>query len=132
MPKAIDSYKLFVATYPRDAAAWNNLANAYGIVGDFDQAAEGFKKTWEIAHWDNVAANNAAGTLMSTDKMAEAERYLKEALDQGGGDNVNYQNNAMVDDFVAGRPDWEKHIQWATGRPEGFLVEASASTLYLY
>ena len=30
LPKALQAYKLFVATYPRDAAAWNNLANAYG------------------------------------------------------------------------------------------------------
>ena len=33
LPKALQSYKLFVATYPRDAAAWNNLANAYGARG---------------------------------------------------------------------------------------------------
>ena len=131
MPKAIDSYKLFVATYPRDAAAWNNLSTAYGIVGEYEQAAEGFKKTWEIARWDNVAANNAAGTLLQIGRTAEAERYLKEAVDQGGVDNTNYQSNAMVDDFVSGRPDWEKHLQWAAGRPDGFLVEASAATFYL-
>src|SRR5207248_6583806 len=75
MPKAIDSYKLFVATYPRDAAAWNNLANAYGLVGDVEQALAGFEKTWEIAKWNNVAANNAAGTLIGTDRMQEGERY---------------------------------------------------------
>src|SRR5580700_2665307 len=54
MPKAIDSYKLFVATYPRDAAAWNNLASAYAGIGDLQQAAQDFVKTWEIAKWDNV------------------------------------------------------------------------------
>ncbi len=132
IPKAIDAYKLFVATYPRDAAAWNNLSTAYGLIGDFDQAAEGFKKTWEIARWDNVAANNAAGTLMQLNHMADGERYLKEALDQGGGDNPNYQGNAMLDDFIAARADWEKHIQWAAGRPDGFGLEASAATFYLY
>jgi len=132
MPKAIESYKLFVTTYPRDAAAWNNLATAYGFVGDFAQAAEGFKKTWEIARWDNVAANNAAGTLMAIDRMDEGRRYLKEAFDQGGGDNVNYQGNAMLDEFMSGRPDWEKHLQWAVGRPDGFGLEASTGTFYLY
>jgi len=130
--KAIDSYKLFVATYPRDAAAWNNLSTAYGIIGEFEQAAEGFKKTWEIARWDNVAANNTAGVLMALDRMAEAERYLKEAADQGGSDNVNYQGNAMLDDFLMGHSDWEKHVQWAAGRPEGFLLETSAGTYYMY
>jgi eukaryotic-like serine/threonine-protein kinase len=132
MPKAIDSYKLFVATYPRDAAAWNNLSTAYGFVGEFEKAAEGFKKTWEIARWDNVAANNAAGVLMQLDRFAEAERYLKEAADQGGSDNGNYHGVAIVDDLLAGRPDWEKHVQWAAGRPDGFMVESTSATLYLY
>ena len=132
LPKALESYKLFVATYPRDAAAWNNLASAYQTIGDFDQAATGFEKTWEIARWDNVAANNAAGTLLGIDKIKEGERYLKEALEQGGGDNTNYQANAMLDDLISGRPDWEKHVQWAANRPDGFIVQASAATLYLY
>src|SRR6202162_1712125 len=132
LPKALESYKLFVATYPRDAAAWNNLASAYQTIGDFDQAAAGFEKTWEIARWDNVAANNAAGTLLGIDRLQEGERYLKEALDQGGADNTNYQANAMLDDFLSGRPDWEKHVQWAANRPDGFIVQASAATLYLY
>ncbi|MGE5052620.1 MAG: protein kinase domain-containing protein [Acidobacteriota bacterium] len=132
MPKAIDSYKLFVATYPRDAAAWNNLSTAYGFVGDFEKAAEGFKKTWEIARWDNVAANNAAGVLMQIDRVAEAERYLKEAADQGGSDNGNYHGVAIVDDLLAARPDWEKHVLWAAGRADGFLVESTSATLYLY
>jgi serine/threonine protein kinase/Flp pilus assembly protein TadD len=132
MPKALDAYKLYVATYPRDAAAWNNLATAYGIIGDNDQAAAGFEKTWEIAKWDNVAAINAAGTLMGIDRTQEGERYLKEALDQGGSDNTNYQATAMLDDFVGGKPDWEKHVQWALGRPDGFLLQAGAATMYLY
>jgi tetratricopeptide (TPR) repeat protein len=68
---------------------------------------------------------------MTIDRMAEGERYLKEAFDQGGGDNGGYHGNAMIDDFLSGR-DWEKHIQWAAGRPDGFLLEANAATLYLY
>jgi tetratricopeptide (TPR) repeat protein len=130
LPKALQSYKLFVATYPRDAAAWNNLANAYGLVGDMEQALAGFKKTWEIAKWNNVAANNAAGTLIGMDRLQEGERYLKEAVDQGGSDDTNYHSNAMTDDFLSNRADWDKHLQWAAGRPDGFSIEAGAATIY--
>ena len=132
LPKALQSYKLFVATYPRDAAAWNNLANAYGLVGDMEQALAGFKKTWEIAKWNNVAANNAAGTLIGMDRLQEGERYLKEAVDQGGSDDTNYHSNAMMDDFLSNRPDWDKHVQWAAVRPDGFNVEAGAATDLLF
>ena len=132
MPKAIESYKLFVATYPRDAAAWNNLATAYQFVGDYEESAKDFKKTWEIARWDNVAANNAAGTLVQLDRLDEAQHYLKEAFDQGGGDNTNYQSNVMMLGMLTGKPDWEKPIQWAAGRPDGFVLEAGAGTLYMH
>jgi eukaryotic-like serine/threonine-protein kinase len=130
LPKALQAYKLFVATYPRDAAAWNNLANAYALVGDVEQALAGFQKTWEIAKWNNVAANNAAGTLIGMDRLQEGERYMKEAVDLGGSDDTNYHSNAITDDFLSNRPDWEKHLQWAAARPDGFNVEANAASIY--
>jgi serine/threonine protein kinase/Flp pilus assembly protein TadD len=132
LPKALESYKLYVATYPRDAQATNNLAQTYAYVGDFDQALEGFRKTWEIAKWDNVAANNVAGTLLSTDRIQEAERYLKEALEQGGGDDANYHGNLLLHDFQSGRPDWEKETQWASTQPAGFMVEFLAGNINFY
>ena len=132
MPKALQAYKLYVATYPRDAAAWNNLATTYASIGNFDEAAQDFAKTWEIAKWNNIAANNAAGTLMEINRLAEGERYLKEALEQGGSDDTNYHVNVMLDDFLSGRVSWEKELQWAAGRPDGFVLEASAGTFFMF
>jgi tetratricopeptide (TPR) repeat protein len=132
LPKALEAYKLFSATYPRDAAAWNNLAITYSNVGDLEEAAAGFEKTWEIAKWDNIAASNSASALVALDRLPEAARYLKEAKDQGGGDDVNFQSTALLLDFLSGRTDWESHIQWAANRPDGFSVEASAAAIYLF
>ncbi len=132
LPHALESFKLFVATYPRDAAAWNNLSTLYAGMGDFEKAVDGFKKTWEIARWDNVAADNVAGTLIALDRLAEGERYLKEAKEQGGGDDTNYQGNEMQADFLAGRPNWESHLQWAATRPDGFTVEATSANIYFF
>jgi tetratricopeptide (TPR) repeat protein len=129
LPKALESYKLYVATYPRDATALNNLAQTYVFVGEFEKALAGYEKTWEIAKWDNVAADNAAGTLLSLDRLPEAERYLKEALEQGGGDDVNYHGNLLLHDFQAGHADWEKELQWAAAQPAGFMVEILAGNI---
>jgi eukaryotic-like serine/threonine-protein kinase len=123
LPKTIESHKLYVATYPRDATALNNLAVAYANIGDFEQAAADFRKTWEMAKWDNVAATNTAATLLQIDRVQEAERYLKEALEQGGGSDVNYHSALLLNDFLAGRPDWEKEVQWATAQAAGFGVD---------
>jgi serine/threonine protein kinase/Flp pilus assembly protein TadD len=132
LPKALESYKLYVATYPRDATALNNLAQTYVYVGEFEKALTGYEKTWEIAKWDNVAADNAAGTLLSLDRIPEAERYLKEALEQGGGDDINYHGNLLLHDFQAGHSDWEKEMQWAAAQPAGFMVETLAGNINFF
>ena len=132
LPKALESFNLFVATYPRDAAAWNNRAIVYSEMGDNEHAALDFKKTWEIAKWDNTAAANAAGALVGLDRLQEADRYLNEALQQGGGSDINYQGTLMISEFLQGRPDWEKSVQWAAGRPDGFSIDAGAALIYFF
>src|SRR3984893_10687445 len=132
LPKALESYKLYVATYPRDATALNNLAQTYVFVGEFEKALTGYEKTWEIAKWDNVAADNAAGTLLSLDRITEGERYLKEALEQGGVDDINYHGNLLLHDFQAGHSNWEKEMQWAAAQPAGFMVETLAGNIKFF
>jgi serine/threonine protein kinase/Flp pilus assembly protein TadD len=132
LPKALESYKLYVATYPRDATALNNLSQTYISVGEMEKALAGYEKTWEIAKWDNVAADNAAGTLLALDRLPETARYLKEALEQGGGDDINYHGNILLYDFQSGRPDWEKELQWASTQPAGFMVESVAGNVNFF
>jgi len=129
LPKALETFRLFVDTYPRDAAAWNNMAIVYSSMGDFEKAGEDFKKTWEIAKWDNVAASNAGGTFLTIDRLDEGESYLKQAQEQGGGEDPNFRGNLMLSDYLRGR-DWEQQLQWAAARPDGFTVEATAAIFY--
>jgi tetratricopeptide (TPR) repeat protein len=132
LPKALESYKLYAATYPRDASALNNLAQTYLYVGEFEKGLAGYEKTWEMAKWDNVAADNAAGSLLSLDRLAEADSYLKQALAQGGGDDVNYHGNIILYNFQSGRSDWEKELQWAATQPAGYQVEAVAGNINFF
>ena len=131
LPKALDAYKLFSATYPRDASAWNNLAIVQSNLGNLEEGVQGFEKTWEIAKWNITAAANSAGALLALDRVPEAARYLKEAKDHGGGDDINYQGTAMVLEFMSGQP-WEGQIQWAASRPDGFSIDANAAMIYFY
>ena len=132
LPKSLEAYKLYASAYPRDAAALNNLATVYSAMGDMDEAVAGYKKAWEEAKWDNIAATNASGTLLQIDRVQEAEQYLKEALEQGGGDDVTYHTVALLRDFMAGQPDWLKQEQWATAHPSGFMIDATIGNIYFY
>jgi serine/threonine protein kinase/Flp pilus assembly protein TadD len=132
LPKSLEAYKLYASAYPRDAAALNNLASVYAGMGDFEQASQGFKKAWEEAKWDNIAATNTASILLQMDRAQEAERYLKEALDQGGGDDITYHTVSLLHDFIAGKPDWDKEQQWAAARPSGFMLDATAANINFF
>jgi serine/threonine protein kinase/Flp pilus assembly protein TadD len=129
LPKSLEAYKLYASTYPRDAAALNNLSSVYAAIGDLEQAAEGFKKAWQEAKWDNIAATNTASVLLQMDRIKEADQYLKEALEQGGGDDVTYNTVSLIRDFMAGLSDWEKHEQWASAHASGFTLEATAANI---
>jgi tetratricopeptide (TPR) repeat protein len=132
LPKALESYQLYASTYPRDANALNNLGSTYQAAGDSARAAANFVKTWEVAKWDTTAATNAAEEYLAIDRLGEAERYQKEALEQGGDDNVAFHLNAALDDFLSGRQDWTNEVQWAAPKPGGFLVEGAAGTINFF
>jgi hypothetical protein len=42
-----------------------------------------------------IGSEPSAVALLSLDRLPEAERYLKEALGEGGGDDVYYRSNAL-------------------------------------
>ncbi|HEV2114516.1 MAG TPA: protein kinase [Terriglobales bacterium] len=123
LAKALESYKLYASTYPRDANALNNLGSTYQAAGDFEHAADSFVKTWEAAKWDDTAATNAAQMFLALDRLADAERYQKESSQEGAGENTSYHANNVLYKFQSGRTDWETELQWAAPRPGGFVVE---------
>ncbi len=129
LAKALESYKLYASTYPRDANALNNLGSTYGAAGDFEHAADSFAKTWEAAKWDDTAATNAAEMFLALDRLVDAEHYQKESSQEGAGENTSYHVNNALYTFQSGRTGWEIELQWAAPRPGGFLVEGVAGNI---
>jgi tetratricopeptide (TPR) repeat protein len=132
LPKALESYKLYASTYPRDANALNNLGSTYQLSGDFEHAADSYVRTWEAAKWDNTAATNAAVAFLALDRLADAERYQKESLQEGAGENGAYHFNNALYLFQSGQPGWDAELQWAAPRPGGFIVEGGLGTINFF
>jgi serine/threonine protein kinase/Flp pilus assembly protein TadD len=133
LPKALEAYKLYASTYPRDAAALNNLATVYATMGQVDPAIQGYEKAWEEAKWDNIAATNTAQALLAVDRVQEAEQYLKEALGQGGGDDSSYHNSVLLLDFMTGRADFaQNQEQWASSHANGFTLDAIVGNINFF
>ena len=132
LAKALESYRLYASTYPRDANALNNLGSTYGAAGDFAHAGDSFVKTWEAAKWDDTAATNAAQMFLALDRLADAERYQKESSQEGASENTAYHVNNALYTFQSGRTGWEIELQWAAPRPGGFLLEGVAGNINFF
>jgi tetratricopeptide (TPR) repeat protein len=131
LPKALEIFKLYTTTYPRDSAAWNNFGIVYQYLGDFEKAASSFERSYQIAKWDVIGATNAAGTLLEIDNIPEAKHYLNEARVEGGMEDINSISMMMLFDFQTGNPDWRKEIALAAERQDGFILDQLASNASL-
>ena len=70
---------------------------------------------------------------MSMDRLPEAERYLKEAVEQGGSEvSTNYHVNVMQDEFLSGKPDWKNNCSGPRAVPMASFWKAQPQPSYLF
>ncbi|HET7840596.1 MAG TPA: tetratricopeptide repeat protein, partial [Terriglobia bacterium] len=78
--KGIETYELYKQTYPQDMVPWNNLANEYGQLGQYDKALENAKEAMRLApdvvnpYWLSASA------FMGMNRPDEAKAILQAAL----------------------------------------------------
>jgi eukaryotic-like serine/threonine-protein kinase len=70
--------------------------------------------------------------LLNLDLLQEADHYLQEVLNQGAGDDSDYHGVVMQADFLKGHADWNKQVQWAAGRADGYSIDATAGVIYFF
>ncbi len=78
--KGVEAYELYKQTYPQDMVPWNNLANEYGQLGQYDKALENAKEAMRLApdvvnpYW------LLASSYMGMNRLDEAKAVLQAAL----------------------------------------------------
>jgi eukaryotic-like serine/threonine-protein kinase len=132
-PKEIETYELWIKSYPRDSAPHLNMAIDYGILGQHEKAMEGYRKAFEM---DPSSQLNYAGVVrgfINNDRLDEAKQVLRRAFD-AGMDSVTLrtmQNNIA---FLEGDTSTvQRNLEWAKGRPgSDGLLNARASMASFY
>jgi serine/threonine protein kinase/tetratricopeptide (TPR) repeat protein len=133
IPKEIETYELWLKSYPRDAVPHLNIGVDYGILGQFDKALEASRKALEL---DPSAQLNYAGVargFVVHDRLDEAKQILRRAFD-GGMDSVMLrmiQNNVA---FLEGdTATIQQNVESVKGRAGGgglLAARASMATYY--
>ena len=88
LPSAIRFYKRALFLEPRFAEAWNNLANAYNMINEPNNALEAFEKAIAVDEEYGKALFGKAMTLRKLGRLDEAMQLANDILDLYSADEV--------------------------------------------
>jgi serine/threonine protein kinase/tetratricopeptide (TPR) repeat protein len=132
LDKAAQTYQEWIASYPRDIAAHNDLANVYVEQGQYEKAFEAYRETMRSAP-DNVGLyGNISVSLLSLQRFNEARQTIEEAQARKL-DNVTLRNSLYALAFLRGDSSgMAEEQQWSQGKPEENMGLALASDTEAY
>ncbi|MGE3747432.1 MAG: sulfotransferase, partial [Sphingomonadaceae bacterium] len=84
--EAAEAYAFVVARTPDDFESWNNLGNARSALGDFDGSIAALERAVALDRNAPPARINLATALREAGRGSEAERILREAMEDFPGD----------------------------------------------
>ncbi|MGH9466396.1 MAG: hypothetical protein ACRD1Y_03485, partial [Terriglobales bacterium] len=123
LPKAVRIYQSDTQVYPRDAIAWNDLAVAYGFLGEFHRQLAAALTALRLEPAESEPYENAAGSYAELNQLDAANAILQSAL-------AHHFNIGVIHGML-----WE--IAWAQGnaaaqaRQAALLGATPASRMHL-
>jgi tetratricopeptide (TPR) repeat protein len=81
--KGIQAYELYKQTYPRDNIPWNNLANLYETIGQFDKVVENAREAVRLNPTVGFGHFLLAGGYMQLGRLDEAKTAIEDAKKAG-------------------------------------------------
>ena len=116
-PKEIETYELWLKSYPRDSIPQLNIGVAYGQLGQFDRALEASRKALDLDPSAQLNYFNTAAFFMANNRLDEAKQTLRRAFD-AGMDSVGLRRLQNDIAFLEGdMATVQRNLEWAKGRP---------------
>ena len=133
LPKAIETYQLWIQAYPRDAGARGNLGSLYGASGQYEKSIEVTREALRLDPDGGPNYSNLVLAQASLDRFDDAAETYEMALARKLEDpilRVNWFGVAFVRGDTA---EMEKLMAWSVGKAEGednFLAAKSDAEAY--
>ena len=81
--KSIDTYLLWIQTYPKDYVPHVNVASLYDNRGEFEKAVDEYHKAIALAPDEPLPYGNLAQSYISLGRLDDARRVIDESLARG-------------------------------------------------
>jgi len=122
LDKGITALELYRQTYPRDSIPFNNLANIYNQLGQFDNALENAKHAVELDPDMVSGYENVAMAYAGLNRIEEARATFNSALQRKLAPPNDHLGLAILDWCQGKDADVEKELQSASATPDGELA----------
>jgi eukaryotic-like serine/threonine-protein kinase len=128
--KAIDGYKEYIRTYPRDDVAMGNLSSEYFVIGDYEQAAKYAQDALKIAPDSAAWYENLSTALLALSRVDEAQAVLNEAFSRKLDDAALHANLYSLAFLKGDTKLMAEQLTWAAGKSNGedSLLSAQSDT----
>ncbi len=117
--KGIQSYELYRQTYPRDAAAPNNLASEYMKLGRFDKALENALEALHLEPDKQYAYSIGASAYLALGRVDEAKAILAKAAEHKIVSPVHHQQLYAIAETNGDRATMEREAAVLNANEEG-------------
>ena len=132
LEKSVVVFQQWIASYPRDEAAYINLGNSYLAEGQPEKAAEAFRESVKIAPDATTTYAGLANALLVLQQFSEASRTIQDMLGRKM-DNPISRSALYSLAFVRGDSSgMAEQQQWFAGKPEENIGLSLASDTQSY
>jgi tetratricopeptide (TPR) repeat protein len=122
LDRGVDVLEVYKRTYPRDARAPANLADALARLGQFQRAADEARDAVRLDPKEVAARGNLAWALLRLGRYAEAKEVTEKAI-ADGFDIVDLRGFLFAIAFATGdEAGQQAQVDWAKGQPDEYAA----------
>jgi eukaryotic-like serine/threonine-protein kinase len=130
--KEIETYELWLKSYPRDSIPQLNIGIDYAELGQYDKALEASRKALELDPSAQLNYAAVARGFISEGRLDEAKQIIRRAFD-AGMDSVTLRFVQTRIAFLEGdMVTVQRNLDWAKGRAGSGTLFAGRATMAIY
>ena len=122
LDKEAQSYELWTAVYPHDAASRGNLAANYVTMGQFSKALAEYQEVLRLEPDNIVDYANLSGTYINLNRLEEARAILQKAIDAKADNLFIHETLYQLAFLNADAEGMQRQLKWSEGKPSEYLL----------
>jgi len=134
LDKEMQTYELWIASYPRESTAHYNLGSEYSQMGQYDKALAEQLEALRLEPDVIINYINLGGTYLSLNRLEEAKASFEQALVRKADSGYLRQFMYYLAFLRGDSAQMEQQLAWGAGRPgdEDPLLSAQSDTEAYY